>query len=79
MLTFLSEQPEEIRRFRAKPWNFQRTFKTPLKDLNRFVSTFLATFSFSEGALSTDEVVFEPRNLLILLAQIHWKRRITLS
>jgi hypothetical protein len=39
-----------------------------LKDLNRFVSTLLAPFSLEKGALSTDQVVFEPQNLLRLLA-----------
>jgi hypothetical protein len=68
MLTLLSERPEEIQRFRADPWPFQQTFKTPLKDLNRFVSTFLAPFSLEKGALTTDEVVFEPKDLLRLLA-----------
>lgn len=67
MLTLLSERPPEIQRFRAKPWPFQQTFKTPLKNLNRFVSTFLAPFSLERGALSTDEVVFEPKELLRLL------------
>ena len=68
LLTLLSERPQEIERFRSKLWPFQQTFKTPLKDLNRFVSTFLAPFSFESGALSTDEVVFEPKQLLHLLA-----------
>jgi hypothetical protein len=68
MLTLLSERPEEIRQFRVKPWPFQQTFKTPLKDLNRFVTTFLAPFSLEKGTVSTDEVVFEPKNLLHLLA-----------
>jgi hypothetical protein len=68
MLTLLSDRPEEIRRFRVKPWPFQQTFKTPLKDLNRFVTTFLAPFSLEKGAMSTDLVVFEPKNLLQLLA-----------
>ena len=63
MLTLLSERPEEILRFRDKPWPFQQTFKTPLKDLNRFVTTFLAPFSLDRGAMSTDEVVFEPKDL----------------
>ena len=69
MLTLLAERPEEIRRFRAMPWRFQQTFKTPLKDLNRFVTTFLAPFSLDNGAMSTDEVVFEPKDLLDLLAK----------
>jgi len=68
MLTLLSERPEEINRFRANPWPFQRTFRTPLKALNRFVTAFLAPFSLESGAISTDEVVFEPKNLLHLLA-----------
>jgi hypothetical protein len=68
VLTLLSERPEEIFRFRVKPWEFQQTFKTPLKDLNRFVTTFLAPLSLEKGVISTDEVVFEPRHLLHLLA-----------
>jgi hypothetical protein len=68
MLTLLSERPEEIRRFRVNPWPFQQTFKTPLKDLNRFVTTFLAPFSLEKGSMSTDEVVFEPKDLVRLLA-----------
>jgi hypothetical protein len=68
VLTLLSERPEEIRRFRVNPWPFQQTFKTPLKELNRFVTTFLAPFSLEKGAMSTDEVVFEPKDLLQLLA-----------
>ena len=69
MLTLLSEPTDEIQRFRDDPWPFQQTFKTPLKDLDRFVSICLATFSLEKGALSTDEVVFEPKDLLLLLAR----------
>src|SRR6266496_176463 len=68
MLALLSERTEEIQRFRSTPWSFQQTFKTPLRDLNRFVTTFLAPFSLDRGALITDEVVFEPKDLLHLLA-----------
>ncbi|MGA3106189.1 MAG: hypothetical protein ABSD53_17045 [Terriglobales bacterium] len=68
MFAVLTERTEEIKRFRATPWLFQQTFLTPLKDLNRFVSTFLEQFSLEKGALSTDQVVFEPQNLLGLLA-----------
>jgi hypothetical protein len=69
MLTLLSERTDAIQRFRAAPWQFQQTFCTPLKDLKRFVSVFLAPFSVKEGVISTDEVVFEPRNVLKLLAK----------
>ena len=68
MLTLLSEEPGEIAQFRAEPWPFQQTFKTPLKELHRFVSIFLTPFSFAEGVVSTGEVVFEPKNILHLLA-----------
>ncbi|PYV99331.1 MAG: hypothetical protein DMG89_08255 [Acidobacteria bacterium] len=67
MLTLLSERTEEIRRFQTKPWPLQKTFKTPLKELNRFIATFLARFSFEKGTLSTHQVVFEPKHLLQLL------------
>jgi hypothetical protein len=69
LITVLSERPEEIQRFCAAPWQFQLTFKTPLKDLSRFVSTFLAHFPLERGALSVDLVVFEPKNLLKLFAR----------
>lgn len=68
MLTLLSERPEEIQRFLASPWKFQQTFKTPLGDLERFVSTLLGPFEFQTATLSAEEVVFEPKNLLHLLA-----------
>src|SRR5579872_4033429 len=66
--TLLSEEPGGIAKFRAEPWVFQQTLKTPLKELNRFVSIFLSPFSFDEGVLSTDEVVFEPKSTLHLFA-----------
>ena len=68
MITLLSERPGAIRQFRDTPWEFQQTFKTPLKDLHRFVTTFLAPFSFERGVVSTGEVIFEPKHLRHLLA-----------
>jgi hypothetical protein len=68
MLTILSERPDEIQQFCANPWPFQRTFLTPLKDLNRFVTTCLSAFPpLEEGSFSTDQVVFEPTHILELL------------
>lgn len=63
MLALESKRAEEIQRFRATPFQLQRTFKTPLKELPKFVATFLAPFTLESGVLSTDEVVFEPKNL----------------
>jgi hypothetical protein len=69
LIAELSERTEEIRRFHAEPWPFQKTFKTPLEDLSRFVSVILGPFEPEKGTLSTDEVVFEPRRLLELMAR----------
>lgn len=69
VLTITPKPAEEIERFRADPWPFQRTFKTPLKDLQRFVLTLLAPFSLAKGALVTDQIVFEPEDLLKLMAK----------
>jgi len=67
-LSLLAEPTEEIKEFRLAPWPFQRTFKTPLKDLNRFVATFLRPFSLGGGVLDTDQVVFEPKSIRAFLA-----------
>jgi hypothetical protein len=69
VLTLTARPAEEIQRFRAEPWPHQRTFKTPLKDLRRFVLTLLVPFSPAKGALAVDQVVFEPKNLLKLMAR----------
>jgi hypothetical protein len=68
MFVVLSDQPEEIKRFRSAPWLCQKTFETPLKSLDRFVEAFLVLFPLESGALSTDLIVFEPRNMLKLMA-----------
>jgi hypothetical protein len=68
MLTVLSEPPEELQRFRLSPWPFQQSFVTPLKDLKRFVSTIFMPYSLEKAVLTTDEVVFEPQDVIQLLA-----------
>lgn len=65
----LSETSDEIEQFRKKPFGHQRTFKTPLKDLPRFVATFLSPFKLQSGVATIGLVVFEPKNLLALLAR----------
>lgn len=57
MLTLVAQRTDAIKQFRANPWPFQQTFKTPLKQLDSFVSTFLAWFSAESGVLSTDDNV----------------------
>ncbi len=68
MITVLSEEPKQIEHFRLDPWQFQATFTTPLKSLNRFVEIILGTFPMERGVVSTDLVVFEPTEIIKLLA-----------
>lgn len=65
----LSQVCGEVERFRALPLRYQQTFSTPLKDLNHFVATLLSQFGFETGTLTVELVVFEPENLLKLLAE----------
>jgi hypothetical protein len=59
----------EVERFRASSLGYQQTFSTPLKDLHRFVATVLSQFRLETGTLAVELVVFEPENLLKLLAR----------
>jgi hypothetical protein len=68
LITVLAERPQEILRFRAASWPYQRTFITPLRNLAQFVADILTAFPVEEAVLSTDEVVFEPREVLQLCA-----------
>lgn len=66
----LSPTPGALKRFRRTVWRFQQTFQTPLKDLDRFVSTiFSAHGPPDKGCVTIDEVVFEPRTLNAFLAE----------
>jgi len=64
----LSEAAGEIKRFRKRSWKFQQTFKTPLEELQTFVAIILATLPLKQGSLTIEQVVFEPKHLLGLLA-----------
>ncbi len=66
MITLISQPTNVVQQFRNNPWRYQQTFLTPLKDLSRFVSSFLALYSFEKAEISTDQVVFEPRNVIKL-------------
>jgi len=49
-------------------WKFQRTFQTPLNDLQTFVATIVSVGDQIEaGSLTIDNVVFEPKHLISLL------------
>jgi hypothetical protein len=66
----LSEAPGAVKRFRRTPWRFQKTFQTPLKDLQPFVATiFSAHESLQDGCVTIEQVVFEPKHLSAVLAK----------
>ena len=64
----LKETINEVESFHAKQYRQQITFKTPLNDRPRFVKTFLSSFALVRGSATIELVVFEPKNLLELLA-----------
>jgi hypothetical protein len=69
MITVLPDRSETIQKFCLIPLAHQITFQTPLRDLERFVWTFVQLFPIDHADLSTFEVVFEPVNLLRLLSK----------
>ncbi len=63
------ETPGAIKRFRTTSWACQQTFVTPLKNLPPFDRTIVdALEPCKEGRVTIDQVVFEPRHLIDLLA-----------
>lgn len=64
MIRLLSSIPDSIQRFRANPWSHQRTLVTPRDSMDQFLQVLLTAFPVEHGAISTDQVVFEPDNVL---------------
>jgi len=65
----LSQSDEEKDQFLRIPVKFQKTFLTPLKDMRRFVAAILSSHYMEHGCVTIDQVVFEPTNLMALLAR----------
>src|ERR1700753_2245010 len=65
----LSETPGAVKLFRKKPWRFQQTFLTPLRNLRAFVSTIVSAHEFQGGCVTIDQAVFEPRHLIGFLGK----------
>ena len=62
------DDPGFLRQVRRNLWKFQRTFQTPLHDLRTFVGTIVsAVHGLEAGTFTSDQVVFEPKNLTSLL------------
>jgi hypothetical protein len=69
-LLILSQLPGTLKKFRNTPWRFQQTFRTPLQGLRPFVTTIVsAKEPLQSGSVTVDQVVFEPKNWLALLAR----------
>jgi hypothetical protein len=68
MISLNSSVPEAIRRFKANPWLYERTLVTPRMNIAVFLSALLEVFPIEQGEVATDEVVFEPDNVLKFLA-----------
>ncbi len=65
-----SHTPGSLERIRRTPWKFQQTFLTPLKDLERFVSTIMSAHApIEKGCVTIDQYVFEPKALKAFLVQ----------
>jgi hypothetical protein len=59
----VSDTPSVLKQFRRTPWKFQRTFKTPLKNLQPFVATIVsAGQSFKTARITIDQAIFEPKH-----------------
>ena len=62
------DTPGALKQFRKTSWKFQRTFQTPLKNLQIFVTTIVSAIQPIEaGRLTIEQVVFEPKHLIDLL------------
>jgi len=67
---FLSETPGALKRFHKTAWKCQRTFKTPLQNLQTFVTTIVsAAPGLRAASVTVEQAVFEPKHLNGLLTQ----------
>jgi hypothetical protein len=63
--------PGVMKRFGRNPWRFQRTFETPLHDLDRFVSTIASAHgNIQEASIMIDQAVFDTEHLNALISAV---------
>lgn len=59
----VSDTPSALKQIRRTAWKFQRTFKTPLKNLQPFVTTIVsARQSFQTACITIEQAVFAPKH-----------------
>ena len=65
----ISEASGTLKKFRRTAWKCQQTFLTPMNDLRSFVAAIVsANEQTKSGSVTIEQAVFEPTNLLNLLA-----------
>lgn len=58
-----------LKRFGRTAWRFQKTFHTPLQNLELYVSTILSGEPrLEQGCVTVDQIVFDPKHLEALLS-----------
>lgn len=58
-----SDTPSALKQVRGTAWKFQRTFRTPLKNLQPFVATIVSVGqAFQTACITIDQAVFEPKH-----------------
>ncbi|HZV86677.1 MAG TPA: hypothetical protein VFF95_03955 [Candidatus Binatus sp.] len=63
------EAPGALKKFRRTAWKCQQTFLTPMNDLRSFVTAIVsANDQMKSGCVTIEQAVFEPTNLLNVLA-----------
>jgi hypothetical protein len=65
----ISDTPGALRQFRKSAWKFQRTFKTPLKNLQSFVTSIVSACKPQTACITIEAVVFEPKHLIEILTR----------
>jgi hypothetical protein len=65
----ISEAAGALKKFRRTAWKCQQTFLTPMNDLRSFVAAIVSpNEQMKSGCVTIEQAVFEPTNLLNLLA-----------
>ncbi len=62
----ISEAPGSLKRFRRTAWKFQKTFKTPLKNLAAIIT---ASEKLQSSQVFVERIVFEAQHLTALLSR----------
>jgi len=65
----VADSPSALKQFRRTPWKFQRTFQTPIKDLQRFATTIMSMNQLLNARITIESAIFEPKHWIELLSR----------